>query len=67
MLSYFRLGGLEIQANVVSQETLRKAQEWPDEYGDLIVRVSGFSSYFTRLDRAVHDEIIARSAHAWEG
>jgi len=59
--SYFSLGGLEVQFNVIGKETLLTAQESPDEYQDLIVRVSGFSAYFTRLDKILQDEIIARS------
>jgi len=55
---------LEIQFNVIDPETLLAAQESPDEYRDLIVRVSGFSAYFVDLDKACQDEIIARTDHA---
>lgn len=61
--TYFKLGGMEIQINVVSNETLKKAQKNPAGYGDLIVRVSGFSAYFVELDRILQDEIIARTEH----
>jgi formate C-acetyltransferase len=59
--TYFELGGMEIQFNVVSRETLQKAQNWPQDYQDLIVRVSGFSAYFLTLDKVIQDEIIART------
>ena len=61
--SYFRLGGQEVQINCVSKATLRDAQLHPDQYGNLVVRVSGFSAYYTRLDRAVQDDILARTEH----
>ena len=61
--TYFQLGGMEIQFNVINQETLIGAQESPDEYRDLIVRVSGFSAYFIDLDKVTQNEIIARTEH----
>ena len=45
-------------------ETLRKAQENPDEYPGLIVRVGGYSARFTRLSKELQDEIISRIRHA---
>jgi len=62
--TYFKLGGLEIQFNVIDHETLIKAQEAPEDYKDLIVRVSGFSAYFVTLDRVLQDEIIARTQYS---
>ena len=47
--TYFDLGGGHIQFNCVSSETLCDAQEHPQNYKNLVVRVAGFSSYFTRL------------------
>jgi len=61
--TYFRLGGMEIQFNVISRETLIESQKSPQEYRDLIVRVSGFSAYFVDLCKATQDEIIARTEH----
>ena len=61
--TYFRMDGHHIQFNVVDSETLRRAQESPSEHRDLIVRVAGYSDYFNNLDRALQDEIIARTAH----
>ncbi len=62
--TYFRMDGHHIQFNVVDSKTLRRAQESPSEHRDLIVRVAGYSDYFNNLDRALQDEIIARTAHA---
>ncbi len=61
--TYFRMDGHHVQFNVVDSETLRRAQEAPSEYRDLIVRVAGYSDYFNNLDRSLQDEIIARTAH----
>jgi trans-4-hydroxy-L-proline dehydratase len=59
--SYFTLGGHHIQFNVITAETLKKAQTHPEQYRDLIVRVAGYSDYFSDLSKALQDEIIART------
>ena len=59
--SYFALGGMHLQPNVVSSETLRAAQERPNEYRDLVVDVSGYSGYFCDLGRSIQEDIIARA------
>jgi formate C-acetyltransferase len=59
--TFMELGGQELQINVVDALTLRAAQAHPAEYGDLVVRVAGYSAYFTELERAVQDEIISRT------
>jgi len=61
---YFAMDGHHIQLNVVTADTLRKAQASPDQYGDLIVRVAGYSDYFCDISRELQDEIIARTEHA---
>ena len=61
--SYFALGGHHVQFNVVTADTLRKAQAHPELYRDLIVRVAGYSDYFCDLNKPLQDEIIARTAH----
>ena len=58
---YFQKGGFHVQFNAVDAATLRAAQERPQDYPDLIVRVSGYSAYFTRLGRSIQDDIIART------
>ncbi len=59
--TYFRNGGQTLQINVVSREDLINAKKDPDSYKNLIVRVGGFSEYFTRLDEPLQDNIIRRS------
>jgi formate C-acetyltransferase len=61
--TYFALGGHHIQFNVVDAATLQAAQEDPEAYRSLIVRVAGYSDYFCDLGRALQDEIIARTEH----
>jgi trans-4-hydroxy-L-proline dehydratase len=61
--TYFALDGHHIQFNVVDAATLRKAQQSPAEYRDLIVRVAGYSDYFCDLSEVLQDEIIARTEH----
>ena len=61
--TYFGLGGHHIQFNVVDRTTLRAAQENPEQYRGLIVRVAGYSDYFCDLSEALQDEIIARTEH----
>ncbi len=58
--TYFELGGMHIQPNVVSDAELRAAQEDPDSYRDLVVKVAGYSAYFTDLGRSIQDDIIDR-------
>ena len=61
METYFKNGGMELQLNVVSAETLRKAQEKPEEYQDLVVRVAGFSAYFVEVYKEAQDDLIRRT------
>jgi formate C-acetyltransferase len=59
--TYMDLGGQQLQINVVDGETLREAQAHPEAYADLIVRVAGYSAYFTQLGPDVQEEIISRT------
>ncbi len=61
--TYFNLNGHHIQFNIVDSNTLRKAQQAPDDYRDLLVRVAGYSDYFVDLDVDHQEEIIARTEH----
>jgi len=63
--AYFDMDGHHIQFNVVDRETLWAAQQNPDEYRDLIVRVAGYSDYFRNLSRALQDEIIDRTEQSF--
>ena len=58
--AYFEKGGVQVQFNMVDSDTLRDAQQNPKQYGDLIVRVSGYSALFTGLSDTAQDEIIDR-------
>ena len=59
--AYFRMDGHHIQFNVVSADTLRKAQAHPEQYSNLIVRVAGYSDYFNDLTPELQEEIIGRT------
>ena len=58
--TYVKLGGMQIQFNMMDPETLRNAQKNPADYRNLIVRVAGYSAYFVDLSQEVQDEIIGR-------
>ncbi len=70
MVDYIRVflsrGGYQLQFNCVDTKTLLAAQEHPEQYADLLVRVGGFSAYFCKLPRLMQQEIIDRDAHAFE-
>ena len=63
--SWLDLGISHIQFNVVDKATLLDAQENPDNYPNLIVRVAGYSAYFNDLSRGMQDHIIARSEQSF--
>ena len=58
--TYFQRGGLHIQFNAISSDTLIHAQKSPGLYRDLMVRVSGYSARFIDLPPSVQDDIISR-------
>jgi formate C-acetyltransferase len=55
------MDGHHIQFNVVTADTLRDAQKYPEKYKDLIVRVAGYSDYFVDLGTKLQNEIINRT------
>ena len=59
--AYTGLGGMQMQLNVVSSETLRDAMEHPENYQNLLVRISGYNAYFVTLNRAMQIELIERA------
>jgi len=61
--AYFSMDAHHVQFNVVDADTLREAQEKPQEHRNLIVRVAGYSDYFVDLGRTLQDEIISRTQH----
>ena len=58
---FFEKGGMEMQLNIVSVDTLREAQEHPENYKDLVVRIAGFSAYFVDVYKAAQDDLIRRT------
>jgi formate C-acetyltransferase len=60
---YFRMDSHHVQFNVVTADTLRKAQADPSSYRDLIVRVAGYSDYFCDISPELQNEIIERTEH----
>ncbi|MBQ4309397.1 MAG: hypothetical protein II772_06685 [Lachnospiraceae bacterium] len=58
---FFEKGGMEMQLNIVSVDTLRDAQEHPGNYKDLVVRIAGFSAYFVDVYKAAQDDLIRRT------
>ncbi len=58
---YFKLGGQEVQINATSPEVLKDAMEHPEQYQNLVVRVSGFSAFYVTLDKAVQLDILQRT------
>lgn len=60
---FFELGAFHVQFNVISTETLRAAQQRPEEHQDLLVRVAGYSTRFVTLSKEVQDAIIARTTY----
>lgn len=62
--AFFALGAFHVQFNTLSSEVLRRAQEKPEDYKDLLVRVAGYSTQFVNLSKSMQDAIIARTEHA---
>lgn len=62
--AYSKLGIQHIQFNVVDRATLLAAQENPDEYRNLVVRVAGYSAMFVELSKSLQDDIINRTEHS---
>jgi formate C-acetyltransferase len=59
--TFMDLGGWHTQFNVITTETLRKAQKTPEQYRDLVIRVAGYSAYFTQLEEELQNDIIERT------
>ncbi len=60
--TYFELGGMQLQFNMVDTQTLLDAQVHPERHRDLVVRIAGYSVLFTNLSKKAQDEIISRTA-----
>ncbi len=60
--AFLMLGGMQLQINYLSTEELRKAQRTPEKYSNLMVRVTGYSGYFTRFNEDLQNDIIKRTS-----
>jgi formate C-acetyltransferase len=60
---YIENGGTALQVNMLDASMLQDAQLHPENYGNLLVRVTGYNAYFTAIGRELQDEIIAREMH----
>ena len=61
--AFTRLKLQHIQFNVVNADTLREAQQRPQDFAGLVVRVAGYSAFFVELSQEIQDDIIRRTAH----
>jgi formate C-acetyltransferase/4-hydroxyphenylacetate decarboxylase large subunit len=61
--TYFDKPGFHVQFNVVDSNMLRDAQQNPENYRDLVVRVAGFSAYWVEMSKALQDQVIWRTEH----
>ena len=64
VLTFLRRGGFETQINVVDAAVLRDALEHPEQYRDLVVRIGGYTDYFTRLSPQMQAEVMLRTEFA---
>jgi len=60
---YVENGGTALQVNMIDADMLRDAQQHPENYRHLLVRVTGYNAYFVSIGKELQDEIIAREAH----
>ena len=58
---FLKTEDVQTQFNIVNTEELLDAQLHPENHGDLIVRIGGYSDYFTRIPKALQDDVISRS------
>jgi pyruvate-formate lyase len=61
--TYFDLGGMQMQFNVVTSDMLKDAMANPENYKNLLVRISGYNAYFVTLNREMQMELIERAEY----
>jgi len=61
--SFFARGGMQAQISVIDRQDMLAAQESPEDYRDLLVRIGGYSEYFVRLGKALQDTVIERTEY----
>ena len=59
--TYFSLGGLQAQLTIADAEELHRAQANPEQYRDLMIRITGYSATFVDMSKAGQDSIIQRT------
>jgi len=64
--AYFERNGMQSQFSIVSHETMIAAQERPNEYKDLLVRIAGYSAYFVELSRELQNDLISRTEMSFD-
>ena len=63
IVTFLERGGFETQVNVIDASLLKAAQENPEAYRDLVVRIGGYTDYFTRLRPEMQAEVIMRTEY----
>jgi len=63
LISYFDMGGMQVQVTALDAGKLRDAQEHPEAHENLIVRIGGYTEYFNRLDKQLQQEVINRTEY----
>ena len=62
--TYFEMGGMEVQYNVIGADTMKAAQKDPETYRDLVVRIAGYSAYFIELNTDMQNDLIRRTENS---
>jgi formate C-acetyltransferase len=61
--AFFENGGMQLQVSCLSREEILDAMAHPERHGSLVVRIGGFSEYFTRLSPALQQTVLERTEH----
>ena len=59
--TYMEMGGMQVQLNMLSRQQLLDAQNHPEKYEGLCIRVTGYSAYFVQMGKKAQDEVIRRT------